>query len=69
MKHANDNIPILISLNDVCQLTSLSRTMINRLRSEGRFPGAADLGDRRVAFVRTEVLQWIESKIASRAIA
>ncbi|WP_244441469.1 helix-turn-helix transcriptional regulator [Rhizobium tropici] len=43
--------------------------MINRLRSEGRFPGAADLGDRRVAFVRTEVLQWIESKIASRAIA
>jgi len=67
MKHANDNVPILISLNDVCKLTSLSRTMINRLRSEGRFPPAADLGERRMAFVRAEVIQWIESKIAARA--
>ncbi len=69
MKHANDNVPILVSINDVCKLTSLSRTMINRLRSEGRFPAAADLGDRRLAFVRAEVIQWIESKIAARAVA
>ncbi|WP_457578985.1 helix-turn-helix transcriptional regulator [Ensifer adhaerens] len=57
---------ILISMRDVCALTSLSRTMINRLRSTGQFPAAVELGERRVAFVRSEVLAWIEQKIAGR---
>ncbi len=70
MSHDNDNNPIrLISLNDACKLTSMSRTMVNRYRAEGRFPAAVDLGKRRVAFVRVEVLAWIEQKIAARAAA
>lgn len=69
MQHSNDNVPWLISLNDACRLTSMSRTMVNRYRAEGRFPMAADLGDRRIAFVRTEVIAWIEGKIAARAAA
>lgn len=69
MKHANDNPPMLISMNDACRLTSMSRTMVNRYRAEGRFPTAVDLGDRRVAFVRTEVVGWVDAKIASRAAA
>ncbi|MBO3760037.1 AlpA family phage regulatory protein [Ciceribacter sp. L1K22] len=67
MQHDNDNTPTLISLKDACRLTSMSRTMINRYRSEGRFPIAVELGDRRVAFVRAEVFDWIRSKIASRS--
>ncbi|ASR06723.1 transcriptional regulator [Rhizobium leguminosarum bv. viciae] len=63
----NDNLPMLISLNDACRLTSMSRTMLNRYRAEGRFPVAVELGDRRVAFVRREVTDWIHSKIAARA--
>jgi prophage regulatory protein len=43
--------------------------MVNRYRAEGRFPTAVDLGDRRVAFVRTEVVGWVDAKIASRAAA
>lgn len=58
--------PILISMQDVCALTSLSRTMVNRLRLAGRFPDAVELGERRVAFVRSEVLAWIEERIAGR---
>lgn len=69
MKHDNDNTPALISMNDVARLTSLSRTMINKYRAEGRFPAAVTLGDRRVAFVRAEVEEWIEKKIAARAAA
>ncbi|MGT2443058.1 helix-turn-helix transcriptional regulator [Ensifer adhaerens] len=53
-------------MKGVCALTSLSRTMVNRLRSQGRFPDAVELGDRRVAFVRSEVLAWIEERIAGR---
>ncbi|MBB6304027.1 prophage regulatory protein [Rhizobium leucaenae] len=67
MHHDNDNTPKLISLNDATKLTSMSRTMINLYRAQGRFPKAVDLGDRRVAFVRREVLDWIEEKIAARA--
>ncbi|MBY5614090.1 AlpA family phage regulatory protein [Rhizobium leguminosarum bv. viciae] len=67
MQPVNDNLPVLISLNDACRLTSMSRTMLNRYRAEGRFPVAVELGDRRVAFVRAEVTAWIHSKIAARA--
>lgn len=65
----NDNVPILISLNDAAKLTSMSRSMLNRYRSEGRFPVAVELGDRRVAFVRAEVLEWVRAKIGARGAA
>lgn len=67
MNHANDNLPLLISLNDACRMTSMSRTMVNKYRAQGRFPKAIDLGDRRVAFVRAEVVTWVQDKIAARA--
>lgn len=66
MKYHNDNTPTLISLNDACKLTSMSRTMLNRYRSEGRFPVAVELGERRVAFVRSEVTAWVQAKIDAR---
>jgi prophage regulatory protein len=59
-------LSILISLNQVAMMTSMSRTMVNKYRASGRFPDSVDLGDRRVAFVKTEVLEWIEEKIAAR---
>ncbi|MBS7546227.1 helix-turn-helix transcriptional regulator [Ancylobacter oerskovii] len=61
----NDNFP-LISLNDTCRMTSMSRTMINKYRTSGRFPAAVPLGEKRVAFVRAEVLAWIDARIAAR---
>ncbi|MER8810458.1 helix-turn-helix transcriptional regulator [Mesorhizobium australicum] len=57
---------ILISLNDVCALTSLSRTAINVRRFAGQFPAAVPLGDKRIAFVRGEVENWIHERIAAR---
>ena len=68
-KAANDNTPTLITLNDACAMTSMSRSMLNRYRDEGRFPAAVPLGDRRVAFVRSEVMEWVADRIAARAAA
>jgi prophage regulatory protein len=70
MPAANDNYE-LVSLNDAAKMTSLSRSMLNRYRAAGQFPAAISLGERRVAFVRAEVQQWISSKIseARRAAA
>jgi prophage regulatory protein len=64
----NDNV-VLVSLNDAVRMTSLSRTMLNRYRAEGRFPIAVPLGERRIAFVRSEVQEWISGRIARRAAA
>ena len=61
------DIPALVSLKDVVRLTSLSRSMVNRYRVEGRFPAAVPLGERRVAFVRAEVDKWVRDKMAARA--
>nr|WP_292325491.1 AlpA family phage regulatory protein [Mesorhizobium sp.] len=41
--------------------------MLNRYRSEGRFPKAVPLGDKRIAFVASEVRAWITERMASRA--
>lgn len=61
-----DHLPVLLSMKDVCQRTSLSRTAINNMRSKGRFPPPVYLGERRIAFVAAEVDQWIADRIASR---
>jgi prophage regulatory protein len=53
-------------MKTACGLTSLSRTMLNRYRAEGRFPAAVPLGDRRVAFVKSEVSEWIGARISAR---
>lgn len=68
MSPANDNI-MLVSLNDAARMTSLSRSMLNRYRAEGRFPAAVSLGERRVAFVASEVRQWIHERVAARSAA
>ena len=70
--HANDNMPVppaLMSIKEACALTSLSRTAINNLRRAGAYPGAVDLGERRIAFVRSEVDEWIHERISARQAA
>lgn len=59
--------PSLISVNEAAKVTTLSRTAIFKLRSQGKFPKAVPLGEKRVAFVRSEVEQWLEARIAERS--
>ncbi len=66
MDHANDNFR-LISIKAAAAMTSLSRSAINAARAEGRFPAAVPLGERRIAFVESEVRAWIDARIAARA--
>jgi len=62
-----DDFPSLISLNEACRVTSLSRTAINRERALKRFPEAVRITENRIAFVRSEVEAWVHARIASRA--
>lgn len=57
---------ILVSINRICEMTSLSRTAINIQRAAGSFPREVNLGERRVAFVKAEVLEWINERVSAR---
>lgn len=61
-----DGEAVLISIKEAARITSLSRTSINEKRAAGKFPQPVPLGDKRIAFVKSEVDQWIRDRIAAR---
>jgi len=56
----------LMTVAEVSRFTTYSRTQIFKLRSEGKFPKPVSLGEKRIAFVRDEVEQWYQAKLADR---
>lgn len=65
-------MPQLISINEVMKYTGLSRASIYRMNDEtsksydATFPKKVQLSEVRVAWVASEIAEWINSKIASR---
>lgn len=53
----------LIRLPEVLKRTGFGKAWVYRLISEGRFPAPVKIGVRAVAFVESEVDQWIQSVI------
>lgn len=64
---ANDNGPILMSPKEAAQQTSLSRQLLALMARAGEFPLPVQLGERRTAYVRAEVVDWMAKRIAARA--
>ncbi|EAV3930948.1 AlpA family transcriptional regulator [Salmonella enterica] len=58
----------LIRLPEVLERTGFGRAWIYRLISEGRFPAPVKIGVRAVAFVESEVDEWIQSVIETSRI-
>ncbi|WP_305829927.1 AlpA family transcriptional regulator [Photobacterium leiognathi] len=56
----------LIRLKEVMNICGLGRSSIYKFMEDGRFPQSVSLGDRAVAWVETEVEEWIEQKVAER---
>lgn len=69
MQAANDNRPRLMSPKDAAAATTMSRVLLTLMAKEGRFPAPVLVSERRQAYVRSEVEEWIEGKIAARASA
>jgi prophage regulatory protein len=51
----------ILSMKDVCELTSFSRTHIYRLEAAGRFPRRRKLGLAKVGFLYPEFVAWMEN--------
>ncbi|PKG76243.1 transcriptional regulator [Shewanella sp. GutCb] len=56
----------LIRLKDVIGCTGLGRSTIYKCIEEGCFPKSVSLGDRAVAWVESEVQEWILEQIEKR---
>ena len=54
-----------IRLNVVQEITSLSKSTIYRLISEGDFPKQVQIGKRAVVWVRSDINAWINQKLKS----
>ncbi|WP_246564840.1 helix-turn-helix transcriptional regulator [Ancylobacter sonchi] len=55
-----------MSVADVVREIGLSRAELFKRRAAGTFPAAVPLGERRIAFIRSEVDLWIDQRIAAR---
>ena len=55
-----------LKLKEVMEMTAMSRSNVYKMMSEGRFPQSVSLGPRAVAWVESEVQDWILERIAQR---
>ncbi|AWB00941.1 AlpA family transcriptional regulator [Vibrio harveyi] len=55
-----------LKLKEVMEKTALSRSAIYRKMSEDALPKSVNLGDRAVAWVESEVDDWMESILSTR---
>ena len=57
----------LIKLKEVIQKTSLGHSSIYKFIAEGSFPKQVSLGAKSVAWLESEVDDWIEEKVRGRS--
>ena len=55
----------LLSFNQVMDITGYSRPRIYELIKLGLFPRKIKIGARKVAFIESEVKDWVQNKIAT----
>tara|TARA_B110000091_G_C13730554_1_gene438853 strand:- start:543 stop:725 length:183 start_codon:yes stop_codon:yes gene_type:complete len=58
----------LIKLKEVIEKTSLGRSTIYELMTDGRFPKQVSLGAKSVAWLESEVDDWIMERIGEREV-
>jgi len=60
--------PVLISRKEVERLTTLCRSSIYALMQSGRFPRPVRIADQRVAWVKQEITEWLNDRIANARV-
>ena len=56
----------LMKLKEVIEMTRLAKSTIYKLQSEDKFPKSVTLSARAVAWVESEVQDWIREKVEER---
>ena len=55
-----------LRLKEVMHITGLGRTSVYNFMAEGKFPKSVSLGDRAVAWIESDIEEWMEQKVANR---
>lgn len=58
-----------LKLKEIMEKTALSRFAIYRKMNDEEFPQSVSLGDRAVAWVESEVDEWMEERLQTRVVA
>jgi prophage regulatory protein len=56
----------MLRVKEVCETTGLSRSTIYQLEADGSFPKRVAIGERAVAWVQSEVQDWLVARLAVR---
>ncbi|CAM4182847.1 helix-turn-helix transcriptional regulator [Vibrio neonatus] len=56
----------LVRMPEVLRITGLSKSSVYDRMNRGLFPKSVSLGGRSIAFVESEVNQWVNSQISQR---
>jgi prophage regulatory protein len=56
----------IIKLPSVINIAGISRTSIYNRIEDGTFPKQISLGERSVGWIKSEILEWIDSRIKER---
>ena len=59
------NLSPFLSVREVVTLTSLPRSTVIKHSKTGQFPAQVRLCGNRIAFVRSDVQNWIDSRVTS----
>ena len=59
-------MPKLLRIKEVREITRLGTTTIYKEMANGRFPKRIKIGERNSAWVESEVIDWINARIADR---
>jgi len=63
-----ENVMRILSKRQVKELVLYSPQHIARLEKAGLFPKRVQLGSNRVGWVESEVLEWLEVRLAQREV-
>jgi len=56
---------LVLDLRGVIELTTLSQSTIYAMAKKGEFPKQRRIGSNRVVWLRSEVVTWLEQKLAA----
>ena len=59
----------IIRFSEVCRVTGLSRSTIERLRSKGKFPTPLLLGGRAIGWPDSAIYDWLNQRISKNYVA
>ncbi|TYL44052.1 AlpA family transcriptional regulator [Dickeya sp. ws52] len=54
----------MLRIPEICHKTGFSKAWIYKLIAQGRFPHPVKIGSRSVAFIESEIDDWINQRIA-----